>query len=341
MTELWKSVVIGAESSLLDAINVLNKTGLETVLVCDEDNRFLGTVTDGDIRKGLVRGVVLTDPISSVFNENASSVTKETDQRTIRNLFKNFLFKAIPIVDARNHLVGCHFAHNYGLPEVEMPPLLIMAGGFGTRFGDLTKSTPKPLLKIRGKPIIEHIIDTAIDDGIKKIVISVHYLAEQIKNYFGDGSGKDIEITYINEKQPLGTAGSFQMIEQTSGPVIVTNGDIISFVGYRDLLDFHQCHDATATMAVCDHEIRHQFGVVKINDIDLVGFEEKPIWKTKINAGIYVIDASSKAIINSGEAIQMPALFERIRYRGGKTIAFPIHEKWFDIGNASDLKAQQ
>ena len=204
-----------------------------------------------------------------------------------------------------------------------------------------TKSTPKPLLKIRGKPIIEHIIDTAADDGIKKIVISVHYLADQIKNYFGDGSSKDIDITYINEKKPLGTAGSFQMIEQTSGPVVVTNGDIVSFVGYRDLLDFHQCHDATATMAVCDHEIRHQFGVVKINDIDLVGFEEKPIWKTKINAGIYVIDASSKAIINSGEAIQMPALFERIRDRGGKTIAFPIHERWFDIGTASDLQAQQ
>ena len=341
MTDLWKSVVIETEKSLLDAINVLNKTGLEIVLVCDENYRFSGTVTDGDIRKGLVRGIVLSDPISTVVNENASAVTKETDKRTITNLFKNFFFKAIPIVDSKNYLVGCHFAHNYGLPEVEMPPLLIMAGGFGTRFGDLTKTTPKPLLKIRGKPIIEHIIDTAVDDGIKKIVISVHYLADQIKNYFGDGSSKDIEITYINEKQPLGTAGSFQMIKQTSGPVVVTNGDIVSFVGYRDLLDFHQSHDATATMAVCDHEIRHQFGVVRINDIDLVGFEEKPIWKTKINAGIYVIDASSKAVINSGEAIQMPALFERMRDRGGKTIAFLIHERWFDIGTASDLQAQQ
>mgnify|MGYP001341747654 FL=1 len=184
MTDLWKSVVIGTEKSLLDAINVLNKTGLEIVLVCDENYRFSGTVTDGDIRKGLVRGIVLTDPISTVVNENASAVTMETDKRTITNLFKNFFFKAIPIVDSKNYLVGCHFAHNYGLPEVEMPPLLIMAGGFGTRFGDLTKSTPKPLLKIRGKPIIEHIIDTAVDDGIKKIVISVHYLADQIKNYF-------------------------------------------------------------------------------------------------------------------------------------------------------------
>jgi len=219
--------------------------------------------------------------------------------------------------------------------------LLIMAGGMGKRMGELTREMPKPLLNVRGKPMIQHILDMAVSEGFKNIFISTYYKSELIEEFCGDGSKFGANITILRESKPLGTGGSFSLIPFTEGPIVVTNADIMSAVGYRRLLDYHLAHDAFATIAVREHVVQHQFGVIRHDGIKLTGFDEKPIWKTNISAGIYVLDARMRDYIAPKSYTDMPEIIERARASNKSVIIFPLHEMWSDLGSESDYLAHK
>jgi len=213
-----------------------------------------------------------------------------------------------------------------------------MAGGLGTRLLPYTKTVPKGMLAIAGKPMLEHIITQAISDGFYKFIISICHLGNVIENYFGNGSKFGVEIEYIRETSPLGTAGALSLLStRQKRPFVVSNCDVISSISYGRLLDFHLSHAASATMAVRTHEWENPFGVVNISGMEIIGIEEKPIARTNINAGVYVLDPGVIDLLEAGSYIDMPQLFNALRLASLKALAFPIHETWIDVGNEDQL----
>jgi NDP-sugar pyrophosphorylase family protein len=254
------------------------------------------------------------------------------------NLMKANVISALPIIDENRHVVGLHLLNDLLVASSLLNTMIIMAGGQGSRLRPHTENCPKPLIPVAGKPMMQHIIERAKSQGISKMIISVHYLGEMIQDYFGDGSKFGMDISYIVEDHPLGTAGAISLINTRPDlPFIVTNGDVLTDINYAELLDFHNRHNACGTMAVRLHEWQHQFGVVNINGVNIVGFEEKPITRSYINAGIYVLQPQALDFLGEGQYCDMPTLFSRLRDKGNTTIVYPMHEPWLDVGRPSDL----
>ena len=217
--------------------------------------------------------------------------------------------------------------------------MVIMAGGRGTRLGKHTQECPKPLLPIGDKPMLEYIIERAKAEGFEQFVLAIHYLGHMIEDYFGDGGKLQINIEYLREKTPLGTAGALGLLQsRPTEPLLVTNGDVLTDIRYSELLDFHIRHSAAATMAVRLHEWQHPFGVVKTNGVDIIGLEEKPVARSHINAGIYVLEPNVLDAIGTDEHCDMPTLFERLQDKSARTIVYPMHEPWLDVGRPADLE---
>jgi NDP-sugar pyrophosphorylase family protein len=218
--------------------------------------------------------------------------------------------------------------------------MIIMAGGLGTRLRPQTETCPKPMLPVAGKPMLEHIIQRAKLEGFHRFILAIHYLGHMIEDYFGDGALLGVKIDYLREEASLGTAGALSLLDPLPDlPFVVTNGDVITDIRYGELLDFHDRQGAAATMAVRQHEWRHPFGVVQMNGVEIVGFEEKPIARTHINAGVYALDPSTLGVLERSAHCDMPTLFERLQGGGRKTVAYPMHEPWLDVGRISDLVA--
>jgi NDP-sugar pyrophosphorylase family protein len=195
------------------------------------------------------------------------------------------------------------------------------------------------LLPVSGKPMLEHIIERAKAEGFRRIVIAINYLGQMIEQHFGDGDRWQVQIEYLREESPLGTAGAIALLDpRPEEPLLVSNGDVLTDIHYGELLDFHRRHGAAATMAVRQHEWQHPFGVVRTDGIEIVGFDEKPVARTHINAGIYVLEPSSLDALEVGEPCDMPTLFNRLQDRGARTIAYPMHEPWLDVGREDDLE---
>ena len=188
--------------------------------------------------------------------------------------------------------------------------------------------------------MLEHIIERAKAEGFERFIVSVHYLGHMIEEYFGDGSQWDVHIEYLREEIPLGTAGAIGLLkEKPELPFLVTNGDVLTDIRYGEILDFHNIHGAAATMAVRLHEWEHPFGVVRTEGVDIIGFEEKPVSRSHINAGIYVLEPTALDVLNSGENCDMPTVFERLKENGARTIVYPMHEPWLDVGRPEDYTA--
>jgi NDP-sugar pyrophosphorylase family protein len=244
----------------------------------------------------------------------------------------------IPIVDVDRCVVGLHVWDELLVPTARSNMMVIMAGGAGTRLRPHTENCPKPMLPVGGKPILEHIIERARGEGFKRFVLAIHYLGDMIEHHFGDGSRLQVEIEYLREPLPLGTVGAISLLgRRPDGPFLVSNGDVLTDIRYGELLEFHLRHRAAATMAVRLHEWQHPFGVVRTNGVDIVGFEEKPISRSHINAGIYVLDPDALDAMKPGEHCNMPTLFSRLQDRAKRTIVYPMHEPWLDVGRPDDL----
>jgi NDP-sugar pyrophosphorylase family protein len=245
----------------------------------------------------------------------------------------------LPVVDEKRRVVGLHLLDELLAPRQRENLMVIMAGGQGTRLRPHTENCPKPMLPVGGKPMLEHIIERAVGEGFGRFVIAIHYLGRMIEEYFGDGSRCGVRIDYLREESPLGTAGAIGLLDPRPDlPFVVSNGDVLTDIRYGELLDFHCGHTAAATMAVRLHEWQHPFGVVRTQGVDIVGFEEKPITRSHINAGVYVLDPKALNLLQRGEHCDMPTLFARLQEGAARTIVYPMHEPWLDVGRDDDLK---
>jgi len=244
----------------------------------------------------------------------------------------------IPIVDERQQLVGLYLWDEIATPLKRENLMIIMAGGKGSRLLPHTENCPKPLLYVAGKPMLEHIIERGKLEGFNHFVLAIHFLGHMIEQHFGNGEQLGVRIDYLRENSPLGTAGALSLLEPLpSSPFIVTNGDVITDIRYGELLDFHIQHGATATMAVRVHEWQNPFGVVRTQGIEIIGYEEKPVSRNHINAGVYAVEPSAIRHLVKSVPCDMPTLFELLQKEQDKVVAYPIHERWLDVGRPDDL----
>jgi dTDP-glucose pyrophosphorylase len=337
-TQSWARTILHSGASIKQAVEILNQTSLKIVLVTDASGALVGTISDGDIRRGLLRGLDLESSIDGIVHHGALVVNSESNRASVIQLMLENKVQQIPIIDEKNHVIGLHLWDELSTPPLRSNTMVIMAGGKGTRLYPQTEDCPKPMLPIAGKPILEHIISRAKASGFSDFILAVHYLGYIIEEYFGDGAQFGVNIKYLHEESPLGTAGALSLLEPLSeAPIVITNGDVISDIPYGEMLDFHIQNNAMATMAVRLHEWQNQFGVVQTKGFEIIGYEEKPVTRTYINAGVYVLETPTISLLSKIEPCDMPTLIERIRTTYGKTLAYPIHEQWLDIGRPSDL----
>lgn len=337
---LWRSTLLPADATLQQAIRNLDKTGLQISLVVSPDGVLAGTLTDGDVRRGLLRGLDLHSPIETIIHREPLLVPPQLGRETVLQLMQANKVHQLPIVDEARHVVGLHLWDSLMVPGEHPNLMVIMAGGRGVRLRPHTENCPKPMLPVGGKPMLEHIIERAKAEGFQHFVLAIHYLGHMIEDYFGDGSTLQVKISYLREEAPLGTAGAISLLNpRPAEPFLVTNGDVLTDIHYGELLDFHCRHAAAASMAVRLHEWQHPFGVVRIKGVDIIGFEEKPVARSHINAGIYVLEPSALDHLKPNEHCDMPTLFERLRKAGERTIVYPMHEPWLDVGRKEDYHA--
>lgn len=342
VSKVWRSAVLPLTASIHDAVINLEQVEIQIVLVLNELGQLEGTICDGDIRRGLLRGLDLSSSVDNILFRSPLVVPDGIDRGLILQMMTANKIRQIPVVDENRRVIGLHLWHDIMFPQSRSNTIVIMAGGIGSRLRPHTETCPKPMLEVSGRPMLEHIIRRAALQGFNRFVLAVHYLGHIIEEHFGDGSDFGVQIDYLNEPQPLGTAGALSLMEERpSDSFVVINGDVISDIRYGELLDFHGRQEADATMAVRLHEIEHPFGVVRMQGVEIVGIEEKPVVREHINAGVYVLEPSILDLLVPAERCDMPSLFERVRVSGLRTVAYPMHEPWLDVGRPDDLERAQ
>jgi len=333
----WRKALLLIESTLEQAIRNLDESALQIVLVVRQDGGLIGTVTDGDIRRGLLRGMDMQSVIEPIVHRTPVVAPPALPRDTVLQLMQANSIRQLPIVDEERRVIGLYFWDELLAPRERSNLVVIMAGGKGTRLLPHTEKCPKPLLPVSGRPMLEHIIEHARTDGFHHFVLAIGYLGHLIEAHCGDGSRWQVQIGYLREESPLGTAGAIALLDPPPNePFLVTNGDVLTDIHYDDLLDFHVRNNAVATMAVRLHEWQHPFGVVRTIGVDITGFEEKPIVRSHVNAGIYVLSPVALTFLAVGDHCDMPTLFNRLREHGVRTIVYPMHEPWMDIGRLED-----
>ncbi len=338
--QVWRQALLSPSATVGQAIRNLNEVGIKIAMIVNEEGVLLGTISDGDIRRGFLKGLVLNSAIISIVRHNSFVVREGMARDIVLQLMHANKIQQIPVVDERQRVVGLHLWDEITTQPKRSNLMIIMAGGMGTRLRPHTENCPKPLLPVAGKPILEHIIDRAKLEGFTHFVLAIHYLGHMIESHFGNGEGLGIQINYLREDSPLGTAGALGLLNPIpSLPFVVTNGDLITDIRFGELLDFHSRHSAAATMAVRLHEWQHPFGVVQTHGVEIIGFEEKPISRSHINAGVYVLDPEALKLIPSDFPCDMPSLFQTLKTMGKRTVAYPMYEPWLDVGRPDDLVA--
>ena len=333
----WKLTKVSPEISIRDAIVQLESTSLKLLLVVSDEELLIGTISDGDIRRGILRGFDISDSISRIIQRNPIAVNYQTPLLEIKKIMQNNKIQQLPLLNDLGKVVGVQYWDKIEFQANRENLIVIMAGGLGKRLLPLTASTPKPMLSVLGKPILEHIILRAKSEGFNNFFISINHLGNSIKDYFGDGQKFGVSIGYLNEDIPLGTAGALSLLGNLpQHPLVVINGDVLSEVSFVSLIEYHNQHEAVATMAVQMHNWQNPFGVVQTRGIKIVEYTEKPLIKSLVNAGIYVLQPEVISCLESGSKIDMPEVFQRLISSNQKTIAFPIHENWMDIGRPED-----
>ncbi|MDC1510700.1 nucleotidyltransferase family protein [Gammaproteobacteria bacterium] len=336
--ENWRAMALPLGSTIQQAVCNLEASSRQIVLVVSETEKLIGTLTDGDIRRAFLKGFNLESVIDDIIKRDPKTVPSELSLDMVLDLMLVSRIHQLPIVDNEGKVLGLHLWDEILVPKKIKNTLVIMAGGKGKRLRPYTGSCPKPMLEVDGKPLLEHIILKACNGGIINFVISLGYLGHIIEEYFGDGSELGVSIQYLREEQPLGTAGCLSLLpELPKLPVVVTNGDVLTDVNYLNLLDFHSRHSAQATMVVRQQEMQNQFGVVQIKGVEIQSFEEKPIYRCHINAGIYVLEPSVLEQLKHQQYCDMPDLFQLSKQNGARVIAYPIYEPWLDVGRPEDL----
>ena len=333
----WQKTLVNQNHTLLETMKIIDDSSLQFAVVVDEEQHLLGTVTDGDIRRGILRGEGLDVKITSIMNPNP--ITAKSGQRChkYKQLMKSKMLKQLPIVDENNRIINILFADNIET-TLNKNTVVLMLGGLGTRLRPLTNDTPKPMLRVGNKPILETIIEGFKQYGYTNFIFSVNYKKEVIQDYFQNGEAFDVKIEYIEEDKKMGTAGALSLLKKRpTKPFFVMNGDLLTQINFDQLMQFHMEYESVATMCVREFEYQIPYGVIETNGTDLVTIKEKPIHRSFVNAGIYVLNPDVLDYIPQDEFYDMPSLFEKLIEKNSKTSVFPIREYWLDIGQIDDF----
>ncbi|GEM_PF-275624 len=334
--------------TLREAMRRIDANMRGIVVVVDENRHLVGTVTDGDIRRAILRGASLDDAVGMVIEQKSGSpyaqptvLPRGTPPSELLLTMKRLKIFQIPLVDEENRVVDLVTLNDLVAQSPHVPVAMIMAGGFGKRLWPLTRETPKPMLPVGDQPLMEHIIGQLREAGIKQVNISTHFMAEKIRDYFGDGSKFGVSIEYVTEERPLGTAGALGLVEPSGQPILVVNGDVLSRVNLRAMFAFHQEQRADLTVGVRKYEIEVPYGVVETEEMRVVKIAEKPVIRFFINAGIYLVSPAVMGFVPKGERFDMTDLIARLIHEGRLVVSFPIIEYWLDIGRQADYEQAQ
>lgn len=335
----FKKVVLEPGACIREAIRLIDISDIQIVLITDKNRRLLGTLTDGDVRRGILKGISLEDRVEKIMNSSPLARKKNENRENFISKMRAKKIRQLPIIDENGCLVGLETFEDLLSPAEKNNFVVLMAGGLGERLRPLTETCPKPMLKIGNKPILENILTNFIEHGFRQFFFSVNYMSDVIKTYFGNGSNWGVEIRYLQEQHQLGTAGALSLLPYNpSEPIFVMNGDLLTKVNFSQLLDFHYEQRAKATMCVREYDFQVPFGVVQIDRHTITAIEEKPVQRLFVNAGIYILEPEIPKLIPKNIYFDMPTLFEKVIAKGFETAAFPIREYWLDIGQLEDFE---
>jgi dTDP-glucose pyrophosphorylase len=338
-----ETVLVSPETTLEAAIAAMDRAGLRIAVVADADRRLLGTLTDGDVRRALLRREPLTNPVRTAMCATPQCARQGWTRERVLNVMERHRLLQLPVVDAEGRVVGLETLHDLLDQRLLNNAVFLMAGGFGRRLHPLTKDRPKPLLKVGEKPILEQILERFISEGFHRFFISTHYLSDMLREHFGDGDRWGVSIRYTQEATPLGTAGALGLLphEEINEPLLMVNGDLLTTLNHRDLLAFHNDHGGLATMCVREFEYQVPYGVVQSEGHLVRSVVEKPVQRFFVNAGMYVLSPELVRRVQPHSALDMPLLLERCIAAGEQVSMFPLHEYWLDIGRIEDFHRAQ
>ncbi|APC97529.1 nucleotidyltransferase family protein [Francisella frigiditurris] len=333
------SIKIGIDATIREAWKVIDSGAMQIALVVDDSDKLIGTLTDGDIRRGFLNGlnmdssietIVFRTPITSTIGEAKEDIVKKATLKKIHQ---------IPVVDDKNTVIGLHLLDELSLPQVKPNRVILMVGGLGTRLRPLTNDTPKPMLHVGEKPILQTIVESFVKYGYINITMCVNYKSHLIQDHFSDGSSFGANIEYIFEQSRMGTAGALTLLkEKPLEPFFVMNGDLLTNVNFESLNDYHRYNLAMATMCVREYDFQVPYGVVKMEGNNITSIQEKPVHSFYASAGIYMLSPEAIDYIPQNQFYDMPTLFEKLISAKEKTISFPLKEYWLDIGRIDEYK---
>ena len=334
-TELNK-ITLSENSKIKDAIDIIKKIRFKIVLVTNKHKKFIGTITNSDIRRNLLSGLDLNDPIVTVTNKNSVYLLKKDLKTADKLMIKNKIL-SIPIVNEKKNIIGMYH-QNIKKQYYRKTPIIIMAGGKGKRLLPLTKNTPKAMIKIKGKPMIESLLLKSKVFGYRNFILSVNHLSNKITDYFQNGNRLGLSIDYIKEKKPLGTIGSLSLIDKhIAENFILMNCDIVTDFNISELEEYHKNNNALITIAAHIRKSKIEYGVLETRGIRLKNFTEKPILNHYINAGIYVFNKKILKYIPSNRSYDLPDLLDQLMKLNKKIIIYPLYESWVDVGLVKEL----
>ena len=336
---------VGPETVLRDVLAAVERNGEGIALVVDGDRRLVGIVTDGDVRRAILANDDFGQTVERFLGHKTAKIGSKkpltapvgTSGDELERLMRVRLVRHLPLLDADGRVAGLALQSRLSRDHKLPVRAVVMAGGFGTRLRPLTDDTPKPMLSVGGKPIIEHIVDQLRDAGIRRLNVATHFHPEKIRDHLGDGSRFGVALSYTQEEEPLGTAGALGLVSEVDEPLLVINGDIVTAVDFRALHDFHRETRSDLTVGVRKYDVLVPFGVIEAEDTRVTGLTEKPTFSFFINAGIYLLEPHALGLIPKGRRYDMTDLIRDLIGQGATVTRFPIHEDWIDIGQHKDL----
>jgi len=335
----WEPLSLSPGDSVRAAVRTIDAGRLGLALVVDASGCLVGTVTDGDVRRAILREVSLDAPVAEVMQKSFVSLEEGATAGAALGLMEERKIRQVPIVSMQRRPLGVFFLPDLITATAKPNWVVLMVGGKGERLGALTENVPKPMLPVGGRPLLEASVRRLVDAGFRSLFLALNYKGEQIEEHFGDGSRFGCEIEYLREKKPLGTGGALGLLKSApEAPLLVVNGDVMTDVDFGALLDYHVQHGGAATMCVRELVQEVPFGVVRCEGDAVVRLEEKPRQRLLINAGIYVLEPGVVGRVSAGEPCELPEVISAALGTGDPVFAFLVHEEWVDIGQPHDYE---
>jgi dTDP-glucose pyrophosphorylase/CBS domain-containing protein len=344
MKKRLERVLVRPDLPISEAVDVLDKGGVGLLIIVDEDRKLLGVMTDGDHRRAILRHVRPDEPCINIATRNpvvGSTGMSPSEALDVMDHSRGFLVNQITLVNDDGTVAGLVLRSDLITSDETSVSAMVMAGGFGVRLRPLTEHTPKPMLPVDGKPVMEHLLNHLKQAGIRRINVTTHYRPEKITDYFGDGKAMGLDIKYVPEERPLGTGGALGLLGPSNEPLLVVNGDVLTGIDFSAMIDFHREHAAEMTVAVRRFDVPVPFGVIDSEHGYATKISEKPTLNFFVNAGIYLLQPTVQNLITPGEAFDMTDLIDRLLQAKRPVATFPMREYWLDIGKHADYERAQ